>query len=134
VDPAGPNGSATTKPSHRHVTGPLEPVGPATDVFGLGIVLKHVLIWEAVESKPMGATLIQRENEKEDHPFRAVSPRIPRRLQRICEKAMAPDQNRRYQSAAELARALRRYRARRWLIWTASVILAAMAAQFIAGH
>jgi hypothetical protein len=47
---------------------------------------------------------------------------------------MAPDQNRRYQSAAELARALRRYRSRRWFVWTASVILAALAALFFAGH
>ena len=134
VDSVGPDGSATPKPNHRNVTGQAEPVGPATDVFGLGIVLKHVLIWDAAESNPIGATLFQRDNEKADLRFRTVPPRIPLTLQRICKKAMAPDQNRRYQSAAALGRALRSYRARRWLVWTASVILAAMAAQFIARH
>jgi eukaryotic-like serine/threonine-protein kinase len=133
VDPDNSKERSTTEPSHRLVKGPVEPVGPATDVLGLGTVLKHVLTGQPVESITLGAPLLQREFGKEELPFRAVCPRVPRPLQRICEKAMAPDQNRRYQTAAALGWALWRYRCRRWCALTASVILTALAARFLAG-
>lgn len=76
--------------------------------------------------------LLERVDEKGELAFRSALPRIPRSLQRICEKAMASDPNRRYQSAAALERALRRYRYRRWFVWTASVIMVVLAALFFA--
>ncbi len=130
VDPNGPTGSSTSELNRSHVTDHDEPVGPATDVFGLGTVLKHVLTAEPAESRPLGTPLLAQENETEKPPFRSVYPGVPRSLRRICEKAMHPDQNRRYRSAAELGRALRRYRSRRWFVWTASVIMAVLAALF----
>jgi serine/threonine protein kinase len=129
----GPLGSSTAEPSRRRVTGHDEPVGPATDVFGLGIVLKHVLMGQLAESRLSAAPPLGPDNQMTVLPSRTIPPRVPRALRLICEKAMAHDPNRRYQSAAELRWALRRYRSRRWFAWTASLILAALAAVFLAG-
>ena len=87
---------------------------------------------QPAEPGTCGSPVQQRGNETEDVRFRPAYPRVPHSLQRICEKAMAPDQKRRYQSAAELGRALRRYRSRRWYVSTASIILAVLAALFLA--
>jgi serine/threonine protein kinase len=129
----GPLGSSTAEPSRRRVTGHNEPVGPATDVFGLGIVLEHVLMGQLAESRLLAAPSLGPDNKMTVLPSRTIPPRVPRALRRICEKAMAHDPNRRYHSAAELGWALRRYRSRRWFAWTASLILAALAAVFFAG-
>jgi eukaryotic-like serine/threonine-protein kinase len=130
VEPDSPNGSSSTDLSRVHVTGQDEPVGPATDVFGLGIVLKHLLISQPVVSGPFGIPLLTRGNGQVELAARLVHPRVPRSLQRICQKATTPEQNRRYQTAAELERALQGYRRRRWHAATALVILAALAATY----
>src|SRR5262249_17417409 len=65
-------------------------------------------------------------------PVRQVSPLVPRALERICHKAMAADPAQRYRTAAELQRALRWFRARRWIAAAALVPLSAIAFAWVA--
>ena len=131
VDRDGPNGSSTTEPLRPRVSGQDLPIGPATDVLGLGIVLKHVLMVQPGESGPFGIPLRKRGDEKKELRSHLVNPRVPPSLECICQKAMAPELNRRYQTAAELERALQGFRCRRWFAWTAVVIVAALAAAML---
>ena len=133
VGPDGPIGSSTLELSRRHVTSDDNPVGPATDVFGLGTILKHVLICTSDKSRLLGSPSFELANEMPEVLPRTIQPRVPRALRRICEKATAPNPNRRYQSAAALGWALRRYRSRRWFVCAASVVVAVVAAVFFAG-
>jgi eukaryotic-like serine/threonine-protein kinase len=122
-----------SEPRRRNVTGHDATVGLATDVFGLATILKHVLMGQLAESRSFEAPRLEPNNETAARSSGTIHPRVPRALQRICEKGTAPDPSRRYQTAAELGWALRRYQSRRWFAWTVSVILAGLAAAFFAG-
>ena len=74
VDPNGPTKCATSEPSHRQLTGHPETVGPATDVLGLGTILKHVLIWHADETSSAGAA--SRSNAENENESASVSFRL----------------------------------------------------------
>jgi serine/threonine protein kinase len=89
------------------------PCGPKSDVYSLGAILYHILTnnapftdhegqssisWITVEGKILQGTLT---------PPRRMNRRIPRRLDRICRKAMARNPEKRYETAADLARELR---------------------------
>ncbi len=86
-----------------------EAVGPATDVFGLGAILYELLtgrpphqgadLLSTLEQAARGAIL----------PARRVNPKVPRALNAICARALAPEPGQRYASAAEMERDLRRY-------------------------
>ncbi|MFZ5445584.1 MAG: protein kinase domain-containing protein [Myxococcota bacterium] len=69
-----------------------------TDVFGLGALLFEVLTGKA--PRESGAL------EADVRPVRALEPAVPIELASICDKALAADRARRYQTAAELAKDL----------------------------
>jgi hypothetical protein len=89
-----------------------ERIDPRTDVYGLGGVLYALLTGQPPHP---GATLdeqLAHTRQGDVTPPRTLKPSIPRRLERIVLTALAADPARRYASAAELRRALRRYRRR----------------------
>src|SRR5262249_54964238 len=81
-------------------------IGPRSDLFGLGAVLYFLL---TAQAPFVGDTLDEvwdraRRCEFEAGAFRLA--RVPRRLERICRKAMAADPAQRYATADDLRRAL----------------------------
>lgn len=89
-------------------------VGPAADVWSLGVMLFEALTGElpiAVRDASVGAALeaVQRGAAR---PLRRIDPSIDPELSAIVETALAPDPARRYPDAAAFAADLRRYLAR----------------------
>jgi WD40 repeat protein/serine/threonine protein kinase len=80
-----------------------------SDVYALGLTLYEMLTLEPAFAAAERARLIDKIlNEKPPNP-RELDPRIPRDLETITLKAMAPEPSDRYQTAAVLAEDLRRY-------------------------
>ncbi len=100
-----------------HYMPPEQAAGVAdvrSDVFGLGAILYEILTARPPHAWPEGfrpADWMRRVREAKLTPPRHVKPQTPRSLQAVCLKALARDPAERYQSAAELAREIRRYMA-----------------------
>ena len=87
-------------------------IAPRTDVFGLGAVLYELLTGRPPYQAATRSVLMEQAREGRVIPLRQVAPSVPRALERICLRAMARDPADRYAEAADLERALRRYRGR----------------------
>jgi tRNA A-37 threonylcarbamoyl transferase component Bud32 len=106
----------------------IGPVGPRTDVFGLGAVLYYLLTGRALYH---GETLraLLRQAARADYDATALN-KAPRRLAAVCRKALARDPQDRFATALEFAAALRTaIRPPRWrkVAALAGLLLAAIA-------
>jgi predicted Ser/Thr protein kinase len=110
--------------------GQTETLGPATDIYGLGGILYHLLTGRAPHPGSTREEVLAHASRDQVTPPRQLNPRVPATLQRICLKALAPDARERYPSAAALAEDLRRYRLRlrRLALAAAALVGAAMLA------
>ena len=91
-----------------------ERIDARTDIFSLGAVLYRLLTGSAPYSGHNANVILEQARRCEYDAPRKRNPKVPRALERICLKAMAPDLAQRYASAAELRQTLRRYRNRHW--------------------
>ena len=105
-------GSAKGTPSYmspEQAGGRLGQIGPATDIYGLGATLYHVLTGRPpVDGEDTGEVL-RKVERGEFPPPRSIDSGISRGLEAICLKAMALKPADRYQSARDLGGDLRRW-------------------------
>jgi hypothetical protein len=105
-------------------------IGPRSDLFGLGAVLFFLLTGQAPF---VGKTVDEVWDRARRCDFEAGGLRLaqaPRRLERICLKAMAADPAERYATADELRRALERFLGRPRQMGVAAGVLLALALGF----
>jgi serine/threonine protein kinase len=108
-----PDGSLVGTPSFmapEQVRGNKDEYGPGTDVYGLGATLYKMLT-----GRPPGGAItslqdIQRALNTPPTPPRQLNPKVSRRVEAVCLKALAKDAYDRHASAQELAEELEQAR------------------------
>ncbi len=93
----------------------LDRVRPLSDVFALGAVLYYLLTGKAPFDAPTPADSWAQRAACDFDRAALKKPGIPRRLERICLKALGPEPQARYRSAAKLEQALRFFVDWRWI-------------------
>jgi hypothetical protein len=113
-------------------------IGPATDVWALGIVLHELLIGERPFAGDTHQELAEKVCRVPAPSCRVQARGVPRWLDAIVARCLQKSPADRYQSAAELAAALKaglqRGRRARWLVAGAAVLALALAAGIIGGR
>jgi thiol-disulfide isomerase/thioredoxin len=84
-------------------------VGPAADIYALGVILYECLSGKRPFDHPDTLVLLRQVVEDDPPSVRKVEQSIPRDLELICDKCLAKDPVSRYQTAGALAEDLRRF-------------------------
>jgi len=95
--------------SPEQAKGDHEQLGVATDVYGLGATLYHLLSGEPPLRGVSGSEVFRRVEHGKIPPVRAINRRVPRSLDAITSRAMALRPEDRYPSARALGDDLRRW-------------------------
>jgi hypothetical protein len=101
----------------------LDRIGPRSDIFGLGGVLYFLLTGQAPFVGETHDEVWDRARRCDFEAGGLRAAKVPRRLERICLKAMAADPADRYASAEALAKALESYLRRPLLIAALALLL-----------
>src|SRR5437763_14404647 len=88
--------------------GDVRSIGPATDIYALGVILFELLCGTTPFSGPLQVVLLSILNQEPARP-RSLSLELPRDLESICLKCLEKEPQKRYASAGQMADELRRY-------------------------
>ncbi|MCX7977964.1 MAG: protein kinase [Bdellovibrionaceae bacterium] len=85
------------------------PVDQATDIFSLGIVLWELLTNDRLFSGKSEAEILRKIRDCQITPVTRLAPHVPPELEKIVNRALEKDRNRRYKTAAEMHKDLNRF-------------------------
>jgi eukaryotic-like serine/threonine-protein kinase len=92
-----------------------EPIKQPSSVRGLGEVLYYLLTCRPPLAVASSSLAFAQAETRSVVPPRRFNPRVPRCLERISLRALAPSEEQRFRGARELEDALRQFLARRWI-------------------
>jgi predicted Ser/Thr protein kinase len=93
----------------EQITGSSGSINARTDVYSLGVSLYEMLTLARPFVADRYDLLVQQVLKSEPKAPRKIDPRVPQDLETICLRAMEKEPGRRFATAEELARELRRY-------------------------
>jgi WD40 repeat protein len=88
----------------EQAVGQTDRIDPRTDVYGLGAILYEVLTGRPPFQGSDTLDVLRQRASHDPPPPRSLWPGVPAALEAICHKALAPEPERRYGSAGEVAR------------------------------
>jgi serine/threonine protein kinase len=89
--------------SPEQAAGEAESLGPATDIYGLGAILFALLTGDSPVEGGAVDDVLDRARRGAVRPPRTLNANVPRALEAICQKALAPKPEERYATARALA-------------------------------